>query len=95
MHQVVKELVEVCSTCQARKKIKNKKTTPGYLAPTPSRSFYLVGCDCVGPLAEAPSGMKYMIVAVNYLTKWPIAVAVKEITAEVTAGFIQNEIVAA
>ncbi|KAI9338311.1 hypothetical protein BD770DRAFT_415449 [Pilaira anomala] len=30
----------------------------------------------------------------SYLTKWPIALAVKEITAEITAKFIQDEIVA-
>lgn len=94
LYKLVKELVDCCVTCQVRRRIKNKKTTPGYLVPTPSRPFYLVGCDCVGPLTETPNGMKYMIVAVDYLTKWPIARAVKEITAEVTAQFIQEEIVA-
>lgn len=94
LHKLVNDLVESCITCQARRRVKNKKVNPGYLVPTPSRPFYLVGCDCVGPLAETPSGMKYMIVAVDYLTKWPIAKAVKEITAETTAQFIQEEIVA-
>ncbi|KAG2190727.1 hypothetical protein INT47_003139 [Mucor saturninus] len=94
LRDVVKELVESCITCQARRRIRNKKVNPGYLVPTPSRPFYLVGCDCVGPLAETRSGMKYIIVAVDYLTKWPIAKAVKEISAETTAKFIQDEIVA-
>lgn len=93
LNKIVNELVESCVTCQARKRIKNKRITPGYVVSTPSRPFYLVGCDCVGPLPETPDGMKYLIVAVDYLTKWPIALAVKEITAEVTAAFIQDEIV--
>lgn len=93
LQKLVTEIVKACDTCQARRRIKNKRITPGYVVPTPSRPFYLVGCDCVGPLPETPSGMKYMIVAVDYLTKWPIAKAVKEITAETTANFIMDEIV--
>ncbi|KAG2191010.1 hypothetical protein INT47_007878, partial [Mucor saturninus] len=89
----VKELVDTCMTCQARRKIRNRRVTPGYPVPTPSRPFYLVSCDIVGPLEETPSGNKYIIVAVDYLTKWPIAAAIKDATAETTEQFIQDHIV--
>lgn len=92
--RVVKTIVDTCITCQARRRITNRRVTPGYPVPTPSRPFYLVSCDIVGPLEETPSGNKYIIVAVDYLTKWPIAIPIKDTSAETTERFIQDHIVA-
>lgn len=53
----------------------------------------MVGTDCVGPLEETPDGNKYIMVAIDYLTKWPIAQAVPVITAERTERFLMDQIV--
>lgn len=89
----VKSFVAACDTCQFRQKIRHAKVTPAHPVPTPSRPFYLVGTDCVGPIDETPSGNKYIMVAIDYLTKWPIARAVKEISAETTERFLFEEII--
>lgn len=94
LYQRVLGFVSTCITCQLRQRIPHLKITPGHPIPTPSRPFYLCGTDCVGPLVESPSGNKYMMVAVDYLTKWPIAKAVKEIDAQTTERFFMDEIVA-
>jgi hypothetical protein len=94
LYEKVRQLVPTCLTCQARQKTPHLRVTPGQPIPTPSRPFYLVGTDCVGPLEETPDGNKYMMVAVDYLTKWPIAIAVPDITAERTERFLMDHIVA-
>jgi hypothetical protein len=94
LYEGVRRLVTTCETCQARQRTPHLRVTPGQPIPTPSRPFYLVGTDCVGPLEETPDGNKYMMVAVDYLTKWPIAIAVPDITAERTERFLMDHIVA-
>ena len=39
--------------------------------PVTDQSFYRVGIDLVGPVPTNASGKKYIIVAMDYLTKWP------------------------
>jgi hypothetical protein len=93
LYKEVKSFVVSCETCQFRQKIRHAKVTPANPVPTPSRPFYLVGTDCVGPIEETPTGNKYIMVAIDYLTKWPIARAVKDISAETTEKFLFEEIV--
>src|SRR5207245_1284145 len=47
----------------------------------------------VGPLPRSKNGNRYIIVAMDYLTKWPEARAFPETTAEVTAQFIYENII--
>ncbi|HVH96631.1 MAG TPA: DDE-type integrase/transposase/recombinase, partial [Bacillus sp. (in: firmicutes)] len=64
------------------------------LHPIPVYSpFYQIGIDFVGPLPQTKTGNKYIIVAVDYLTKWPEARAVPRATAEETTKFIYEEII--
>ncbi|OBZ80900.1 hypothetical protein A0J61_11051 [Choanephora cucurbitarum] len=93
IYERVVDNVKTCITCQARQRIPHLKTTPGFLIPTPSRPFYLVGTDCVGPLEITPEGNKYIMVASCYLTRWPVAAAVPDITAETTERFLTDHIV--
>ncbi|KAG0971956.1 hypothetical protein G6F29_013795 [Rhizopus arrhizus] len=58
--------------------------------PTPHRPFYMVGLDAVGPIEEEGNEFKYMLVCVDYLTRWPIAAAVRDITALTTDRFLYN-----
>ena len=49
--------------------------------------------DFVGPLPLTTSGNKYIIVAMDYFTKWPEAKAVSNATAEQVAIFIYEDII--
>jgi hypothetical protein len=47
----------------------------------------------VGPLPRTQRGKKYIIVAMDYLTKWPEARAVSKATADVTTQFLYEQII--
>ncbi|KAG1300383.1 hypothetical protein G6F62_006847 [Rhizopus arrhizus] len=89
----VKEVVKHCDACQFRKKKPARRTVPSKPIMTPSKPFYMIGMDAVGPVIESKRGNRMILVAVDYLTRWPIARAVKDITEETTANFIFEEIV--
>lgn len=55
--------------------------------------FYQIGIDYIGPLNRSNNGNKYIIVAMDYLTKWPEAKPVKEATAEETVRFVYEDII--
>src|SRR5215210_6254228 len=89
-YEDIKKYVESCDTCQQRGRSKRNNL----LHPIPVHSlFYQIGIDFVGPLPRTKRGKKYIIVAMDYLTKWPEAHAVSEATADVTAQFIYEQII--
>ena len=55
--------------------------------------FDWIGIDLVGPLPETKQDNKYIIVATEYLTKWPEAKAIPSKYAEIIALFIYKEII--
>jgi Integrase zinc binding domain/Integrase core domain len=86
----VKKYVKSCDSCQRRGRSKKNNI----LHPIPVHSpFYQIGIDFVGPLPRTRRGKKYIIVAMDYLTKWPEARAVSEATAESAANFIYEQII--
>ena len=81
MYENIREYVKNCDSCQRR----GKPQTHQLLHPIPVHSpFYQIGIDFVGPLPKTSNGNKYIIVAMDYLTKWPEAKAVPRATAEET-----------
>src|SRR5437764_8497218 len=86
----IKKYVEACDSCQRRGRSKKNNL----LHPIPVHSpFYQIGIDFVGPLPRTQRGKKYIIVAMDYLTKWPEARAVPEATAEAASTFIYEQII--
>nr|GEV90266.1 hypothetical protein [Tanacetum cinerariifolium] len=59
-------------------------------APWP---FYKWGIDITGPFSEGPGKVKFLIVAMDYFTKWVKAKAVATITGEQVKKFVWNNIV--
>ncbi|KAG2190956.1 hypothetical protein INT47_003914 [Mucor saturninus] len=90
---LVQEVVRSCVTCQARSRRSRQRIQPSQPIPTPVHPFYMVGCDAVGPIMPSKRGFKYILVAVDYLTRWPMAAPVKDITEKTTAGFMFDSIV--
>ena len=90
MRKDVKDYVNACDVCQ--RNVGNKKPAP--LHPIKiGQPFDRIGIDLVGPLPETKQGNKYIIVATEYLTKWPEAKAIPSKHAEVIAPFIYEEII--
>jgi len=90
LYENIREYVRSCDSCQRRGKPKKHEE----LHPIPVQApFYQIGIDFVGPLPITTNGNKYIIVAVDYFTKWPEAKAVPEATAEQVALFIYEHII--
>lgn len=67
MFNDVKAYVQSCDQCQQI----GKNHLHEQLHPIPvGGPFEQVGIDVKGPLSVSKSGMKYVIVAMDYLTKW-------------------------
>lgn len=54
--------------------------------------FEKCGIDAIGPLSYAQSGKHYIIMGVDYMTRWAEAVATTHITAKDVAKFIFEKI---
>jgi len=86
----VETYVKSCDKCQRREKPRGKHELHPIEVKEP---FYMIGIDFVGPLPITEKGNKYIIVAIDYFTKWPEAKAVKEATAKEVSTFILEEII--
>jgi hypothetical protein len=90
MYENIKEYIRACDSCQRR----GRKRNPEPLQPIPvGNPFEKIGIDFVGPLPLTSRRNKYIIVATDYLTKWPEARAVSEATAQKVADFIYEDII--
>src|SRR5260364_291160 len=90
MYRDIQEYVKTCETCQKRQKGRRKEP----LHPIQiGRAFERVGIDLVGPLPLTAKNNRYIIVATDYLTRWPEARAVPDAGANTLAQFIFEEII--
>lgn len=89
----VRTIVQSCESCQFRARIQAKRHEQARPIPTPSHPFFMVGCDAVGPIKMDGKPDKYLLVAIDYLTRWPIARVVTDITEGTTADFLFDELV--
>jgi hypothetical protein len=66
----VRSYVRGCEACQKANPANKPAATT--LHPVPVKGlFHRWGIDMVGPLTETKEGNKYLLVATEYLTKWP------------------------
>jgi len=87
----VERYVKCCHICQVTsKKIPESESA---MKITTCGLFERFGIDFIGPLPKTEKGNRYIIVAVEYLTKWVVARALPIDTAAEAAKFIFEEIV--
>ncbi|OMH79795.1 Transposon Tf2-6 polyprotein [Zancudomyces culisetae] len=92
LYDDVKEIVNSCHTCQLFKggKIKRNELFPILT----SKPFEIFGIDAIGPISPiSKSGNRYILSAICYFTKWPIAVPVANLLSETIINFIINDII--
>ena len=90
MFKDIRNYIKGCDSCQRRGK-PSKKTL---LHPIPvGKPFEKIGIDFVGPLPLTNNGNKYIIVATDYLTKWPEASAKSAADANTVVEFIYENII--
>nr|GEX33514.1 reverse transcriptase domain-containing protein [Tanacetum cinerariifolium] len=69
MHKDARSLIRACQDCQVHKPVPRnpqQKLTP----ITSSWPFYKWGIDIAGPFSEGPGKVKFLIVAIDYFTKF-------------------------
>ncbi|GJS55049.1 reverse transcriptase domain-containing protein [Tanacetum coccineum] len=92
MHKDARALIRACQDCQVHKPIPRnpqQKLTP-ITSPWP---FYKWGIDIAGPFPEGPGKVKFLIVAIDYFTKWIEAKPVATITGSQVKKFVWDNIV--
>ncbi|GJX27594.1 reverse transcriptase domain-containing protein [Tanacetum coccineum] len=92
MHKDARELIKACQECQVHKPIPRnpqEKLNP-ITSPWP---FYKWGIDIAGPFPEGPGKVKFLIVAMDYFTKWIEAKPVATITGSQVKKFVWENIV--
>nr|GEY93401.1 reverse transcriptase domain-containing protein [Tanacetum cinerariifolium] len=100
---VIKEIHEgSCSMHAGPRSVVAKAIRLGYFWPTMHRDaqdmippwpFYKWGIDIAGPFPEGPGKVKFLIVAMDYFTKWIEAKAVATITGGQVKKFVWDNIV--
>ena len=89
MNKDIRLFIKSCHVCQLCKPQPPNVFTED-LATPPGLPFTRVGLDLVGPLYESFRGNKYIIVLVDYLTKWVEAEALAKTESEDVIRFLNN-----
>ncbi|GJW54309.1 reverse transcriptase domain-containing protein, partial [Tanacetum coccineum] len=92
MHRDARDMIRKCNDCQVHRPIPRQpqqELTP-ITSPWP---FHKWGIDIAGPFPAAAGGLKFLIVAIDYFTKWIEAKAVATITGNQVKRFVWDNIV--
>ena len=90
MTKDVKYYIKTCYQCQRRQKPSTHNEMHAIVAKAP---FERIGIDFVGPLTTTSKGNRYILVAVDYFTKWPEAKVTKRADAQTVVDFLYEEII--
>jgi hypothetical protein len=86
----IKAHIQSCDTCQRRKRpIRTEPLHPLKVG----QPFDRLGMDIVGPLPLTKNGNQYIVVATEYLTKWPEARALPDAKATSVVSFFYEDII--
>ncbi|GKB77970.1 reverse transcriptase domain-containing protein [Tanacetum coccineum] len=92
MYKDAKELIQKCKACQIYSSVprKPKQEMTSIMAAWP---FSQWGIDIVGPLPTAPGGARFLVVAIDYFTKWVEAKPLISTTGKHMEKFVWEHIV--
>ena len=89
MHRDIHDYVRSCHDCQIFTPLPNY---PASLKLPLTTLFDVFSIDFAGPYPTTSSGHRYILVAVEHLTGWPIAMTYPNCTSAVVLAFLKNEI---
>lgn len=90
MKQDCEEYSKKCKACQLYGTVSHRPTAPFSASQSPC-PFAMWGIDLVGPLPKCAGQKQFLIVAIDYYTKWPEAKPLARIReAEVVQFFMEN-----
>ena len=91
MIQDINQYIKSCQICAT------SKQKPGAFGKLHSilvrQPFEMVGVDILGPLPRTKNNNAYIVVFMNYLTKWSEAFTVQQADLLIIANFIVNKII--
>ncbi|GJU33089.1 reverse transcriptase domain-containing protein [Tanacetum coccineum] len=92
MHRDARNVTQKCDLCQVHALVSRRPKTlmTSIMAPWP---FYQWGMDILGPLPQASGKLKFIIVAIDYFTKWIDAKPLARITGKDVKKFVWDNIV--
>ena len=90
MGETIKDYIQSCDTCQRKGSQVHRESLNSIKVYQP---FEQVGIDFKGPLPVIENNNRYIIVAIDYFTKWVEAKAVIDCKANTTANFIYENII--
>lgn len=88
----VRDYVAACVCCSARKSPRGANKLPLISMPTVEHPFDRVAVDFIGPLPTSKNGNKYLLVFVDYATRWPEVFATRDRKATTVAEIFIKEI---
>ena len=71
MDKDIGEFIRHCLPCQDSSKSAPKMKIPEKTIPTPTVSWKKIAIDITGPFANAPRNMSYIVVVIDYYSKFP------------------------
>ncbi|GKB38304.1 reverse transcriptase domain-containing protein [Tanacetum coccineum] len=92
MHRDAREEIRKCDSCQIHSPIPKlpKTLMTSIMAPWP---FFQWGMDVLGPLPEASGKIRFVIIAMDYFTKWIKAKPLAKTTRKEVKKFVWDNIV--
>ncbi|GKB57603.1 reverse transcriptase domain-containing protein [Tanacetum coccineum] len=91
-HKDARSLIRACQDCQVHKPVPRNPQQKLNLITSPW-PFYKWGINIAGPFPEGPEKVKFLIVAMDYFTKWIEAKPVATITRNQIKKFVWDTIV--
>ena len=92
MKQDTAKHVKTCDTCQVHGSLIHTHPTSLQNMTTPW-PFHTWGLDLIGPINPPSNGYIWILVAIEYFTKWVEAVLLKKATSPTIANFIREHII--
>ena len=86
----IRQYIRTCDICQKRRKDRDIEPMQPTAISSAGAHF---GIDVVGPLPRTMRGNRYIVVAIDYLTKWTEARAIQLADALTIAPFIYEDII--
>lgn len=93
MKRDIQSFIQGCRDCQLKKLVRVKTRQPMILTDTPGTAFDKISMDIMGPLPSTQTGNTYILTIQDLLTKYSLAIPLKQATAIDIAEAFTNEFI--